>query len=172
MMPAQIIAQVIEEGGEIRLEDGRLKVKAIPARLVPAIREHKAALLALLSSSAPDDYDRQERAAIMEYDGELTRQEAERLAGVLTITHRDPNARFREAVESYPRHHPNPQRAAQRRYGPATSPSDRHLWAMRPVPAGHHEDGDRCLFSDHERIAAKGATRVSGRLPDGPASLS
>ncbi|MHB8211558.1 MAG: hypothetical protein ACYDDP_09490 [Acidithiobacillus sp.] len=50
MMPAQIIVEIVEEGGEIRLEDGRLKVKAIPARLVPLIREHKAALLALLKA--------------------------------------------------------------------------------------------------------------------------
>ena len=51
MMPAQIIVEIVEEGGEIRLEDGRLKVKGIPARLVPLIREHKAALLALLKDA-------------------------------------------------------------------------------------------------------------------------
>nr|RNF61646.1 hypothetical protein EC580_08150 [Acidithiobacillus sulfuriphilus] len=48
MMPAQVIVEIAEEGGEIRLEDGRLKVKGIPARLIPLIREHKIALLALL----------------------------------------------------------------------------------------------------------------------------
>ena len=68
MMPAQIIAQVIEEGGEIRLEDGRLKVKGIPARLIPAIREHKAALLALLSAPAHDDYATEESLAIQSED--------------------------------------------------------------------------------------------------------
>ncbi|MBU2843767.1 hypothetical protein [Acidithiobacillus thiooxidans] len=74
MMAAQIVMEINEEGGEIRLEDGRLKVKGIPARLVPVIREHKASLLALLSPQpfvAPlpseqcaDDYAMAERQAI------------------------------------------------------------------------------------------------------------
>lgn len=55
MMPAQIIVEIVEEGGEIRLEDGRLKVKGIPARLAPLIREHKAALLALLKNETGVD---------------------------------------------------------------------------------------------------------------------
>jgi hypothetical protein len=48
MMAAQIVMEINEGGGEIRLENGRLKVKGIPARLVPVIREHKTALLELL----------------------------------------------------------------------------------------------------------------------------
>lgn len=64
MMAAQIIVEIVEGGGEIRLEDGRLKVKGIPARLIPLIREHKAALLALLSEPVTDDYARLEREAI------------------------------------------------------------------------------------------------------------
>ncbi len=95
MMPAQIIVEITEEGGEIRLEDGRLKVKGIPARLIPLIREHKAALLALLknetgidatitptmqhsadmapqSAPAPDDYATAEREAIQEESAEVS----------------------------------------------------------------------------------------------------
>ncbi|MCL5979781.1 MAG: hypothetical protein M1488_03675 [Gammaproteobacteria bacterium] len=104
MTAAEIIEDVLAAGGEIWTEGDRLKFRDAPARLVPAIREHKAALLALLK--APDDYDRQERAAIMEYDGGLPREKAERLAGLapppLTITRRDPNARFRETPQPAP----------------------------------------------------------------------
>lgn len=68
MMPAQIIVEIVEEGGEIRLEDGRLKVKGIPARLVPLIREHKAALLALLKdapqSSPPEQTDQRSTPSV------------------------------------------------------------------------------------------------------------
>jgi hypothetical protein len=59
-------------------EGGRLHYWGIPRRLLPVLAVHKAELLMLL-----EDYDREERAAIMEYDGELPRAEAERLAGVL-----------------------------------------------------------------------------------------
>ena len=123
MTPAEIIEDVLAAGGEIWTEGDRLKFRDAPARLVPAIREHKAALLALLK--APDDYDRQERAAIMEYDGGLPREKAERLAGMspppLTITRRGPNARFRETVEHYS----------------STTPAEkmRHRAAMAPQPA-------------------------------------
>ncbi len=72
MMPAQIIVEIAEEGGEIRLDSGRLKVKGVPARLVPLIREHKAALLALLSAPAPDDYAAEERLAIQEEGNEVS----------------------------------------------------------------------------------------------------
>jgi len=59
-------------------EGGRLLYPGLPGPLLPVLAEHKAELLILL-----EDYDRLERAAIMEYDGELPRAEAERLAGVL-----------------------------------------------------------------------------------------
>ena len=48
MSAAEIIVEIVQVGGEIWAEDGRLKFRGVPARLVPAIREHKAALLALL----------------------------------------------------------------------------------------------------------------------------
>ena len=72
MMPAQIIVDIVNAGGGIRLEDGRLKVKNVPARLVPLIREHKAALLALLSAPAHDDYATAEREAIQEESAEVS----------------------------------------------------------------------------------------------------
>ncbi len=72
MMPAQIIVEIVEGGGAIRLDSGRLKVKGVPARLIPAIREHKSALLALLSAPAPDDYATAEREAIQEESAEIS----------------------------------------------------------------------------------------------------
>ena len=59
-------------------EGGRLHYRGVPKRLLPVLAEHKTELLMLL-----EDYDREERAAIMEYEGGLPREEAERLAGVL-----------------------------------------------------------------------------------------
>ncbi len=59
MTPAEIIAAIVETGGQMWTEGNRLKFRGIPSRLVPAIREHKAGLLALLN-----DYDQQERLAI------------------------------------------------------------------------------------------------------------
>ena len=122
MMPAQIIVEIVEGGGEIRLEDGRLKVKGIPARLIPAIREHKAEVLALLSTPAPDDYDSEERAAIMEHDGGLPREEAERLAGIVP-------AEPQPAPEGYERTTRCPSWGV---YGPANGIGD-----LQGVPALH-----------------------------------
>ena len=48
MNAAEVIAEIKQAGGEIWAEGERLKFRDIPARLVPAIREHKTALLALL----------------------------------------------------------------------------------------------------------------------------
>jgi hypothetical protein len=61
-------------------EDGRLHYRGVPKRLLPILAEHKAELLMLL-----EDYDREERAAIMEYEGGLPREEAERLARALPV---------------------------------------------------------------------------------------
>ncbi len=59
MTPGAIIAAIVQAGGEIWTEGDRLKFRSVPSRLVPAIRETKAGLLALLN-----DYDREERLAI------------------------------------------------------------------------------------------------------------
>ncbi|MHB8247984.1 MAG: hypothetical protein ACYDB0_01995 [Acidithiobacillus sp.] len=48
MTPAEVITEIVHLGGEIWTEGERLKFRDIPVRLVPAIRDHKAALLALL----------------------------------------------------------------------------------------------------------------------------
>lgn len=48
MNAAEIIIEIKQAGGEIWAEGERLKFRDITARLVPAIREHKTVLLALL----------------------------------------------------------------------------------------------------------------------------
>ena len=48
MTPAEVITEIVHLGGKIWTEGDRLKFRDVPARLVPAIRDHKAALLALL----------------------------------------------------------------------------------------------------------------------------
>ena len=70
MKAAELLVEIVESGGGIVAVDGRLKFRGIPARLVPLIREHKDALLALLSKPAPDDYARLEREAI-QWESEL-----------------------------------------------------------------------------------------------------
>ena len=68
MTPATLLAEIEQAAGEIWTEGDRLKFRAVPARLIPAIREHKAALLALLSTPAHDDYATEERLAIQSED--------------------------------------------------------------------------------------------------------
>lgn len=53
MNAAQIIVDIVNSGGSIYMEDGRLKVKGIPAALVSVIKSHKVELMALLSPSTP-----------------------------------------------------------------------------------------------------------------------
>jgi len=66
--------------------DGTLRYKAPKGVLAPALREalskHKAALHALVEAV-------EERAALMEYDGRLPRDEAARLAWVCIQSARD-----------------------------------------------------------------------------------
>jgi hypothetical protein len=71
-MTATLLAEIEQADGEIWVEGDRLKFRAVPARLIPAIREHKAALLALLSAPAPDDYATEERPAIQEESAEVS----------------------------------------------------------------------------------------------------
>lgn len=67
MTAATILSEIEQADGEIWTEGERLKFRDIPARLVPAIRERKAELLALLSSP-----DRIERAAIQAEGNEVS----------------------------------------------------------------------------------------------------
>ena len=48
MTPAEVITEIVHLGGKIWTEGDRLKFRDVPARLVPAIREYKTALRALL----------------------------------------------------------------------------------------------------------------------------
>jgi len=56
MNATEVIAEIKQAGGEIWAEGERLKFRDIPARLVPAIREHKTALLALLKEEQTGVY--------------------------------------------------------------------------------------------------------------------
>ena len=57
MKPAQIVVDVVNAGGEIWAEEGRLMFRHAPARMIPLIREHKTELLALVASTPEVDYD-------------------------------------------------------------------------------------------------------------------
>jgi len=72
MNAAEIITEIEQAGGEIWMDGDRLKFRDTPARLIPVIREHKAGLLALLSTPAPDDYATAERVAIQEESAEVS----------------------------------------------------------------------------------------------------
>ena len=72
MTPAALLGDIEQADGEIWVEGDRLKFRAVPARLIPLVREHKAALLALLSAPAHDDYDAEERLAIQEESAEVS----------------------------------------------------------------------------------------------------
>ena len=55
MTPAEVITEIEQAGGKIWIEGERLKFRDTPARLAPLIREHKAALLALLKNETGVD---------------------------------------------------------------------------------------------------------------------
>ncbi|MDD5002751.1 MAG: hypothetical protein ACYDD9_06010 [Acidithiobacillus sp.] len=55
MTAATLLAEIEQVGGEIWTEGDRLKFRDTPARLIPLIREHKAALLALLKDDTGID---------------------------------------------------------------------------------------------------------------------
>ena len=72
MSAATLLAEIEQADGKIWMDGDRLKFRAVPARLVPLIRENKAELLALLSAPAPDDYAAEERLAIQEEGNEVS----------------------------------------------------------------------------------------------------
>ena len=55
MNAAEVITEIEQAGGKIWIEGDRLKFRDTPARLAPLIREHKAALLALLKNETGVD---------------------------------------------------------------------------------------------------------------------
>ena len=92
MNAPEVLAELARVGVELACRDGRRcarpSLRSRPA-IMALVREHAAELRRVLDSGAPqrahelDDAHREafeERAAIMEYDGEMTRAEAERLA--------------------------------------------------------------------------------------------
>lgn len=80
--PAKIIERIRSHGANIYLDGSKLRVincAKLPAGATDHIRQHSRAIAAWLS----DEGDFEERAAIMEHDGGLTRPEAEYLARLL-----------------------------------------------------------------------------------------
>ena len=86
MNAASIITKVHAVGGHIEAYDGKLRLtapKPLPENLMSQIRAYKLDLLVTLGQSeVPDQAEAveeylEERAAIQEYDGELTREQAE-----------------------------------------------------------------------------------------------
>lgn len=84
MTPATIIEQARADGVTLALSPaGCIKAAGngeAVNRWLPVLREHKAELLDELRAGMVDREAFEERAAIMEFDGGLTRAEAERLA--------------------------------------------------------------------------------------------
>lgn len=82
MTAPALLDHLHRRGVRFRVDGDRLRWIA-PAGVVTeadltALREHKANVLAVLRE---EEHDRiEERAAIMEFDGEMTREEAERRA--------------------------------------------------------------------------------------------
>ncbi len=84
MSSRALLARCFELGVELEVADGELLVRgrrAAVKHVMPEIRKHKPAMIQLVSKLA--EYRQElfeERAAIMEFDGGLSRSEAERLA--------------------------------------------------------------------------------------------
>jgi hypothetical protein len=81
-MNAPLFLELEKNGVRLSVSSsGELKAKGNPETLkmfLPVIRESKSALIAELLEARREAFE--ERAAIMEYDGGLPREEAERLA--------------------------------------------------------------------------------------------
>lgn len=97
MTPARVMEGAMADGLAIALSaTGNIRIcgdQVVLDRWKPLIREQKSAILVILKVAANQDYgggvqlpvgidpaDFEERAAIMEFDGGMTREEAERLA--------------------------------------------------------------------------------------------
>lgn len=53
MIAAQIIVDVVHAGGGLQVDVGEIVARNVPSHLIPLIREHKAALMALLQADSP-----------------------------------------------------------------------------------------------------------------------
>ncbi|MBP2301953.1 hypothetical protein [Azospirillum picis] len=86
MSALAVLRALRSEGGTVSLDGGNLRLRApapLPPALVSAVRAEKPGLIRLLSGHADaldrlDDFE--ERAAILEFGGHLSRSEAERKA--------------------------------------------------------------------------------------------
>ena len=85
---AALIRDVEVAGGHLTANGDHLRVTApapLPDALVDALRRHKHEVLSHLTAVAGDEQEAfEERAAILQFDGELSREEAERRAAVET----------------------------------------------------------------------------------------
>ncbi len=79
-----LIQDVEQAGGRLALVDGRLRVSRdtgpLPENLIAALRQHKAEIITVLRDYETRQHVREyfeERSAIREYDGRVSRQEAE-----------------------------------------------------------------------------------------------
>ena len=82
MTASTLLDRLHRRGVRFRIDGDRLRWVA-PAGVMTeadltALREHKAGVLAVLREDERDRFE--ERAAIMQFDGEMTREEAERNA--------------------------------------------------------------------------------------------
>jgi hypothetical protein len=84
MNAAEIIAQFQAVGAQLRVVDGGLKLRAPPGVTVPAyvLEKARAARAELIAHLSPTPPDFEERAAISEHDGGLSRAHAETLASL------------------------------------------------------------------------------------------
>lgn len=95
MSAAALLTEARRLGACLAANGARLLLEApapLPDVLVAELRAHKCELLALLRRANEVDRDAvaewwQERAAIMEHDGDLSREEAERQAAVRTLAY-------------------------------------------------------------------------------------
>src|SRR4051812_43909601 len=82
--PGKLLADFHAQGVAVRLEGGSVKVTAplgvVTEAQISTLRQCKAEIIRLLSDAANDQDLFEERAAIIEYDGNLPRAEADRLA--------------------------------------------------------------------------------------------
>ena len=93
MNAAEVMTTLRSEGVQLRVKEGRLcvrpSVRDRPA-LMALVKSHAAELRQLLGEAERGAFE--ERAAIMEFDGGLIREEAERLAGIAAS---EPQGRIR-----------------------------------------------------------------------------
>ncbi len=83
MNALNLIQEVTRAGATMTLEGGDLVLsgaRPLPDDLVEQLRRHKPEVVATLKNEPVDPEAYEERAAIMEYDGGLSREEAEAFA--------------------------------------------------------------------------------------------